>query len=264
VPLLIRAPWKRRSIGATVDLFAELIDLYPTVAELVGSPKPKDALDGVSLAPVLDNPSLATLPDPATENKTLAFSQFPYTTDNGCMFFRDIKCSNSSRAADPSLAATQWMGFRVRTVEWSYCAWLPWDPQRHIAQWPALNESVDLAELYDHRGDSGVDFDGIDIVNVAYEAENADVVKLMYRRAFEAFNVPPPGGECAAAGGIRSSDGVACCVAKCGKCGGQGCAKRPGGAADCCSAKVEANGRDCRTAPAPCSVNPKLFASTLA
>ena len=99
VPLIVRVPWKPRSVGATVDLFAELIDLYPTVAELVGSPKPKDALDGISLAPVFDEPSLVTLPNAPTENKTIAFSQFPHTTDNGCAFVRDNKCPNVSRTS---------------------------------------------------------------------------------------------------------------------------------------------------------------------
>lgn len=54
VPLIVAAPQVARPGAATDDL-VELIDVYPTVADLTGVPAPP-ALDGISLRPLLDDP----------------------------------------------------------------------------------------------------------------------------------------------------------------------------------------------------------------
>ncbi|QDU95382.1 sulfatase [Lignipirellula cremea] len=53
VPLLIRAPGMKQAGGHTAS-FAEMVDFYPTLAELCGLTPPGN-LSGVSLAPVLDD-----------------------------------------------------------------------------------------------------------------------------------------------------------------------------------------------------------------
>merc|ERR1719253_924539 len=131
VPLIIRAPGKGQSIGKRTHGFAELVDLYPTLADLAGTPTPKDHLDGVSLAPFFEDPTITTFPtshEQGTKNKTLAFSQFPHKDDWGCKFIREGKCyaSPSTQQAPPSESKEERMGFSVRNQKFRYTVWLPW------------------------------------------------------------------------------------------------------------------------------------------
>ena len=58
VPLLISAPGFERSAGKSTDALVELVDLYPTIAELTGlTDKVPSNLDGMSLAKLMKNPS---------------------------------------------------------------------------------------------------------------------------------------------------------------------------------------------------------------
>ena len=66
-PLVISAPGQRHP-GQPTDGLCEFVDIYPTVCDLAGLP-PADHLEGVSLAPLMD--------DPAGEFKSAAFSQYP-------------------------------------------------------------------------------------------------------------------------------------------------------------------------------------------
>jgi arylsulfatase A-like enzyme len=82
VPLIIAAPGAKAR-GVAARGLAELVDLYPTLADLTGL-KPTTPVDGVSLAPMLQ--------DPATTVKDAAFTQV-----------RD--------------------GYSVRTDRWRYVEW---------------------------------------------------------------------------------------------------------------------------------------------
>ena len=67
IPLIIRAPGMAGN-GHAAPAVVESIDLYPTLAALAALPAPA-ALEGQSLVPVLQNPSVA--------GKNFAFSEFP-------------------------------------------------------------------------------------------------------------------------------------------------------------------------------------------
>ena len=84
VPLIIAAPGAKAN-GRPTEAITEMVDIYPTLADLAGLPAP-DYLDGASLRPVLN--------DPAASVKTAAFTQV-------------------RRGADGE-------GYSVRTPRWRY------------------------------------------------------------------------------------------------------------------------------------------------
>jgi uncharacterized sulfatase len=118
VPLIIAAPGVPGN-GRSTSALVELVDLYPTLAGLCGFSGP-DYLDGVSLEPVLSDPSRTV--------KESAFTQV-------------------RRGA--------WNGYSVRTDKWRYTLWddgergeqlydMTTDPgeTRNVAQDPGQAENV--------------------------------------------------------------------------------------------------------------------------
>jgi iduronate 2-sulfatase len=58
VPFIVSVPWMRKQRGKATKHITELIDLYPTLANLSGLKAPKN-LHGTSMVPLLENPSSA-------------------------------------------------------------------------------------------------------------------------------------------------------------------------------------------------------------
>ena len=87
VPMLISTS---TSSGATTQSLGELVDIYPTLAELCGFSVPEHC-EGVSLKPILENP--------ATELKQAAFSQYPRSKGKV-------------------------MGYSIRSGKWRYTEWI--------------------------------------------------------------------------------------------------------------------------------------------
>jgi len=94
VPLIIFAPGMKAK-GASTSRLSELVDLYPTLADLCGLPAPKN-LAGRSVRPSLD--------DPTAPGKPAAITQ---------VFRR-----RGRRQKAPSF-----MGYTIRTERWRYTEW---------------------------------------------------------------------------------------------------------------------------------------------
>ena len=62
-------------------------------------------------------------------------------------------------------------------------------------------------------------------------------------------SVKAAASNCSQIGGIPSEDGLSCCLATCGSCGGKECAARPGGRDACCMDGLKASGVVCGTPP---------------
>jgi len=119
VPLIIASPEHKVSQGKKTKALAELVDLYPTLADLAGiSGDLRKKLEGISLEPVLADPSASV--------KDAAFTQHPHP------FYG----SRDNWKAH---------GYSLRTDRWRYTEWRPIAGQGELSG----------LELYDHVNDPG-------------------------------------------------------------------------------------------------------------
>ena len=108
VPMLISAPGTSPKGRRTASL-VELLDLFPTLTELCGLPRP-DGLEGASLVPVLR--------DPTRSVKVAAFTQHPRPA------YYDRTPSKQPVA----------MGVSVRTAKARYTEWRDWKTGEPVAR----------------------------------------------------------------------------------------------------------------------------------
>lgn len=114
VPMMIAKAGQTE--GQRTSSLVELMDIYPTLTELCGLNAPAE-VEGVSLAPVLD--------DPKSVVHTSAMTQTP-------------------RPNYPKGKTPQSMGYTIRTERWRYTEWRDFN-----------TAEVQARELYDHDTDSG-------------------------------------------------------------------------------------------------------------
>ncbi len=114
VPLIVAAPGVK---PGTTGSLAELVDLFPTLADLCGV-KPPAGLEGVSLRPVLERPTASV--------KGAAFTQHPRPA-----YF------DRTKAGVPEA-----MGYSVRVAAGRYTEWRDWKTGKVVG-----------AEYYDHTRD---------------------------------------------------------------------------------------------------------------
>lgn len=187
VPLIIRVPWLSNSIGARTTVKIELVDLYKTVVDLAALPVSaiEASVQGVSLATVFDAPSISK--GSALETKA-AFSQIG-RCDCGMWATRmgpTRECAGNACAAVPTTGGNfTYMGYTMRTTDWRFTAWLPFNDtsSRVVAPWPSLSEMAGQIELYDLRDDDGrdFDFDGYS-ANLASQPQHAATTKQLWEK----------------------------------------------------------------------------------
>lgn len=115
VPLIVSVP-NQRNPGARCNALVELVDIYPTLADLCKL-KPSADLEGVSFKPLLAAPNQPW--------KSAVFSQYP----------RSFMGPRHRRHGDI-------MGYSIRARSLRYVEWREWTTQKTVAR-----------ELYDHAHD---------------------------------------------------------------------------------------------------------------
>ncbi|XP_077297874.1 iduronate 2-sulfatase isoform X2 [Arctopsyche grandis] len=147
VPLLICAPNFRHKVSKDV---VELVDLFPTLAELSGMSIPKCdrngfmklCSEGRSLVPIMKN-------EKDSDGARFAFSQYPRPGA-----FPTV-VPNSDK---PKLKQIKIMGYSVRSDRFRYTEWVEFNHTAFKPNWSVVFGK----ELYDHSIDSGEDLNLVD------------------------------------------------------------------------------------------------------
>ena len=162
VPFAIRAPWLPASVGKRISTIVELVDLYPTLADLAGVPLRESVNSGHSPSHGyvgLGGRSLASLIEqPRNDTSGVAFSQIARCWPTPFTQARDDSAfSNMAQCDGVDSSDYAFMGYSMRTSNSRFTEWVPtrWDSStaRHMPQW----EQVVGAELYDHSGSAEYD-----------------------------------------------------------------------------------------------------------
>lgn len=138
------------NISKKIDALVELVDIFPTIAELAEIPIPmcsnkqqkytKNVLtcsEGISFLPLLE----ATINDNVIPWKKAAFSQYPRP---------GIEPTLHPNSDEPRFAEITIMGYSLRTHKYRYTAWLPFTPENKTGNWDIILSE----ELYNHCYDS--------------------------------------------------------------------------------------------------------------
>jgi iduronate 2-sulfatase len=167
VPLIIWTPdMPKGSQGKTTDALVELVDMYPTLADLAGLEIPKH-VEGTSFKPLITNPE--------TKWKTAAFSQFPspalrewggYPLRRGMRetyfgpLLKEVEEKIKLQQGDKwnrDLFENNLMGYAMRTKQYRF---IVWKDRENPEKDPVF------IELYDHNIDP---FETKNIANENYE-----------------------------------------------------------------------------------------------
>ncbi|KMT64487.1 iduronate-2-sulfatase [Catenovulum maritimum] len=178
VPLIISTPETRRTGKAlSTEALVELIDIYPTLAELANISKPKQA-EGLSLTPLITNPDLAWQDSALSQFPTPALREwgaYPLRKGMRETYFgplieqvEDKIKQQQKQKWDRELFEQNLMGYSLRTKNHRLIAWL--DTKN-------LSQKAIYIELYDHQVDPH------ETVNVA--EQNPEIVKALVAKLYQ-------------------------------------------------------------------------------
>lgn len=171
VPLIIVPPsdpvyLQSYGVNKTYHGIVELLDVYPTILDILnisGSTRiPSHQLEGNSLLPVLLLP-----------NSTAMFNDNNFST----AFSEISRGDNQSPTTSPPDGSIH--GLSVRTTDWRFNVWLPYNYTLASPLWSEYNGS--RIELYDHRNDTGnfEDYNNVEYTNLAFEPQYATIVQSL-------------------------------------------------------------------------------------
>lgn len=175
VPLIIRAPWLTKSVGAHTKTIVALVDLYRSLAALTGVGTAIAAdVDGTDFSYAVTDPNAAPQPSGVTNAAYSQYSRCPGgrnwpTVSNPAG--RDWYFNNCEGVPVQNIS---YMGYTVRTDGWRYTEWFHFNGA--ICE-PTFAASHGV-ELYDHTHASTfpLDMDFAENINVASEPANVGVL----------------------------------------------------------------------------------------
>eukprot|EP00035_Acanthoeca_spectabilis_P010426 m.184831 g.184831 ORF g.184831 m.184831 type:complete len:217 (-) comp15018_c0_seq11:2020-2670(-) len=172
VPLIMKVPWLQTP--KRCNALVELVDLAPTIWELVGLDPPQgEDFDGVSLVPLLSGATVTV--------KDAAFSQYPRRVTDPAAPWRDNSIIHNNRSTFTH------MGMSIRTEDWRLTQWALWNGTSLSPIW----NKIVATELYDHRNSTlyPVNFE-LETVNVASVPGMQSIVSVLSSKLRSAFDHP--------------------------------------------------------------------------
>ncbi|XP_071951486.1 iduronate 2-sulfatase-like [Antedon mediterranea] len=158
---------KKSSISAdlTTDAFVELVDLFPTLAELAGLQVPPTCpskpfktmlcTEGTSLVPLINQTVYGKKDSKIIQWKNATFSQYPRPSD--------YPCSLTDLSPYENITI---MGYSMQTTKYRYTEWIGFDTNDFSKDW----NKVHARELY------MMDSDKQENYNVANKESNKDLI----------------------------------------------------------------------------------------
>ena len=185
IPMLIRSPKHPGTFGQASTHFFELLDLYKTLNSLANaSGGVEDGVEGKDLSGLFDDLNVTPL-------RKYAFSQMARCPAGKTL--GPLSPCNEVERKD-----IQYMGFTVRDIRWRYTVWLKFDGVRNEALWPSKDAGIERnqsllygEELYDHAGDTGVNFDKYENVNV--NTQYPDICEKLFNVLRKKFDIQGKG-----------------------------------------------------------------------
>eukprot|EP00045_Choanoeca_perplexa_P013857 m.159037 g.159037 ORF g.159037 m.159037 type:complete len:844 (-) comp16479_c0_seq6:3-2534(-) len=146
VPFYIRDPRFVDGHGTlALNSMAELVDIYPTLADLAGLPVPT-FVSGTSLAPAVRNSSAAPRSIAISQSARCHTSQYPQRLYD----WARNDCKNDDLFRGPG-KGVEIMGYTLRTALFRYTLWISFNYTSSTALWDRAAVAV---ELFDHRQDT--------------------------------------------------------------------------------------------------------------
>lgn len=161
VPLMISAPGMKK--GVKSDAMVEFLDIFPTIAQLTGTPHPQQ-LDGTSLVPVLKNPKARV--------KDHIMSQYSRSTTENYTIQTDEDLEGRGEMLKDDIMGYAIRDNRYRLVQWTkgFKTYDEFDPSKVLA-----------VELFDYQEDP------LETRNVANDPKYAKVVKRLEKQLLDYY-----------------------------------------------------------------------------